>query len=529
MKKLYFLSLLIFAGSISFAQCDLSTSFTYEIEDGTINFTNTSTGVPADPEFLWIIAEVEYDIENPSVDFDDAYLHPGVYFEITGLVDGERCYDSTWLYIEELVDSCDINTNFTWIFEDGRYYFTNTSTGEDGESVYSWSVDGIDWSDDENPSLGEGDILDGSEVCLEITDDVSGCHDVYCFSFVIEEDSCVIDANFTWVLDGDTYYFTNTSIGEGDVPTYQWLLDWEEWSDDENSTLSADDLVGGGIVCLVVSNELEDCEQTFCYTFEAAPCELLTSFSYEVIGDSFYFTNTSTGEGAGSVYSWTYDGVEFSADENSSMLTDGVPDSSFVCFEIYDSITDCRSMSCIDIHSDEFDDCGMIVDFTMDVEADRIYFVAEVTDGPSGAEYEWFDDGVLIAEVASPDFAIGDIEVDSEICLRVTDGFGMCSETDCDIFLGAGDLNIENVELNNFTLYPNPANNQINIQFAENTLTQGQVQVYNSIGELIIQQTINSGNAIETIAVSDLSEGFYIVKITDMNSGYSNQKRFVKQ
>ena len=211
------------------------------------------------------------------------------------------------------------------------------------------------------------------------------------------------------------------------------------------------------------------------------------------------------------------------------MLTDGVPDSSFVCFEIYDSITDCRSMSCIDIHSDEFDDCGMIVDFTMDVEADRIYFVAEVTDGPSGAEYEWFDDGVLIAEVASPDFAIGDIEVDSEICLRVTDGFGMCSETDCDIFLGARDLNIENVELNNFTLYPNPANNQINIQFAENTLTQGQVQVYNSIGELIIQQTINSGNAIEIIAVSDLSEGFYIVKITDMNSGYSNQKRFVKQ
>ena len=56
---------------------------------------------------------------------------------------------------------CDTEASFEYELIDGTWHFTNTSTGEDGESVYEWYVDDLLWSDTENPTLGEGDTEEG--------------------------------------------------------------------------------------------------------------------------------------------------------------------------------------------------------------------------------------------------------------------------------------------------------------------------------------------------------------------------------
>ena len=82
-------------------------------------------------------------------------------------------------------------------------------------------------------------------------------------------------------------------------------------------------------------------------------------------------------------------------------------------------------------------------------------------------------------------------------------------------------LSITTVEENNqsFVLYPNPASENISIQFREDVQIQ-MINVYSALGELITTTKDSS------ISVSNLSEGMYFVEITT-DKGISC-KRFVK-
>ena len=186
MKTIYLTILALLTGLFTYGQCEVEASFDYEIVDGTVYFTNTSTGVEDGSTFEWHLGETSSTDENPEIAFDDIYTYPVVCFFI--ISEDASCDDSTCVYIEEFADSCDMEVSFEWVLDGDVYYFTNTSEGEDGSSVYQWSVDGSDWSDDENPTLGAGDIEGGSVVCLEIYDEVSECDGVYCFEF--PEDTC---------------------------------------------------------------------------------------------------------------------------------------------------------------------------------------------------------------------------------------------------------------------------------------------------------------------------------------------------
>lgn len=63
---------------------------------------------------------------------------------------------------------------------------------------------------------------------------------------------------------------------------------------------------------------------------------------------------------------------------------------------------------------------------------------------------------------------------------------------------------------NGITLYPNPANDIINVQFAVQDLHINQIQVYDYRGQLVIkQQEFMFGKALD---VSGLSNGIYILK-----------------
>jgi hypothetical protein len=78
--------------------------------------------------------------------------------------------------------------------------------------------------------------------------------------------------------------------------------------------------------------------------------------------------------------------------------------------------------------------------------------------------------------------------------------------------------NVSEAEFFDCKVYPNPANQILNIQISP-TLIQG-IEIFNMIGQRVISdQNINQSNA--TIDVSRLSKGIYVLKIYTANGLYN--------
>lgn len=84
-------------------------------------------------------------------------------------------------------------------------------------------------------------------------------------------------------------------------------------------------------------------------------------------------------------------------------------------------------------------------------------------------------------------------------------------------------LNNPNFEFANyFSLYPNPTNNELNINL-KSAIEINSIQIYNTIGQLV---TVQTGNALK-IDVSNLKTGNYFIKI-NTNEGFSTSQ-FIKK
>lgn len=75
-----------------------------------------------------------------------------------------------------------------------------------------------------------------------------------------------------------------------------------------------------------------------------------------------------------------------------------------------------------------------------------------------------------------------------------------------------------------FKIYPNPANTQITIDYTMQT-KNAVIEIYNTSGQKI--ESFIYFNSQQTIDIRNLSDGLYLIKITDGNNSYV--KRFVKQ
>lgn len=79
-----------------------------------------------------------------------------------------------------------------------------------------------------------------------------------------------------------------------------------------------------------------------------------------------------------------------------------------------------------------------------------------------------------------------------------------------------------------FSIYPNPAKTEINVQF-KSTEHKINIQITNLAGKIITKKTLNSstGNYTETIDISSLSDGIYF--ITLFEGSQKMEKKFIKK
>ena len=83
-------------------------------------------------------------------------------------------------------------------------------------------------------------------------------------------------------------------------------------------------------------------------------------------------------------------------------------------------------------------------------------------------------------------------------------------------------------QLNNsaVSLYPNPAKNELNIMMNEVQGNGGSIEIYNILGERVYAENVAKYNSINSIDVSALSNGRYLVKVASNNAVVT--KSFVK-
>jgi hypothetical protein len=274
---------------------------------------------------------------------------------------------------------------------------------------------------------------------------------------------------------------------------------------------------------------------------DSTGCDLIADFSYTISGGTLYLTNTSTGEPADPFYTWTVNGM-YAYTENPSFSTADFDYDEEVCLTVYDSLEECTDTYCMII---SFEDdstggtdstgCELIASFTYSLGASTLNLTNTSTDEPVGAYYYWTVDG-LASYDENPTFSTADFESEEEVCLTVYDSLEECTDTYCmlisfDDSTGGTDSTASVLTYKELTaaIYPNPVNDNLNVQL--NT-TNGPVKIfiYNAVGELILTEQFNTQSGLNTIDVTALSQGLYILHITEIGDTQRQlQKKFYKE
>ena len=85
---------------------------------------------------------------------------------------------------------------------------------------------------------------------------------------------------------------------------------------------------------------------------------------------------------------------------------------------------------------------------------------------------------------------------------------------------------VENVNNEGLSVYPNPTNSDVTIEFESSIISDIKIGVYNTLGQEVLSQQINSFSGLfkQEIDLKDYSEGIYIVNVIS-----ENRKLFTKR
>ena len=148
----------------------------------------------------------------------------------------------------------------------------------------------------------------------------------------------------------------------------------------------------------------------------------------------------------------------------------------------------------------------------------RAFNYTPIGGSTNGLSYKWItgDGNRLSSNAAGASYSYGaDLQYCVTMVASTPDGCE-CSATKCiDIT-----TDVNQISQFKFNMYPNPSNGQFTIQ-ADEALVNTEVQIFNTIGELVATVQLNSSNTM--INLSHLNSGVYMVKLS-ANNQIINQK-----
>jgi PKD repeat protein len=152
--------------------------------------------------------------------------------------------------------------------------------------------------------------------------------------------------------------------------------------------------------------------------------------------------------------------------------------------------------------------------------------VATFTNTSTGAtSYSWDFGDFTNSSATAPAHAYA---VNGTYTVILTAINGNCTDTTVfivDVTVGLNEL----ASSSNLTIFPNPANETVNVSFEQNTNDLIQIELIDATGRVIAQnQSIEIGTNNVSFDVTNLSSGFYTVRLTNAN-GTENQKLMIQK
>lgn len=471
------------------------------------------------------------------------YNSNGTYTACLIIVDSiNNCTDSACYSIKIGNNTPKCNAKFTFGNNGGYVSFSPKSVSP--STSYFWSFGNSKTSNLKSPThqyTKSGYYY----VCLTVKDSASNCTDYFCDSiFVSIQNNNGCDASFSYKKSGsDVNFFSFDSIS-----SYHY---WD-FGDGKSSTqinpkhtYSKD---GSYTVCLIVSDSLKSCLDSFCKTIDIKTNTIKCNASWGY-GDSgllvnFYHKAQSS---QSTQYLWDF------GDNNTSTLRNPVhtyskPGSYTVCLVVGDSLNNCMDTFCQKIKVDSLHNKKCQASFYTAIDSSQKYtlFLIQNSTGTSAnTTYLWdFGDGTK-SNKKKPNHQYKNFGL-YNVCLTISDNNQNCSSIYCDsvgmdangkllkldgfnlIVLDEDELSILNPISKNlvFSIYPNPTTGIFNLNLGDDVQLIGDIEIYNINGQKVL--SIKAEKNGTEINASALENGSYYMK-AKTSKGLANGRIIISQ
>ncbi|MCB0514926.1 MAG: PKD domain-containing protein [Chitinophagales bacterium] len=382
----------------------------------------------------------------------------------------------------------------------------NGSDNFDGELM--WSVDG-------NNLQGENVTYQFAqsgtyELCVQASN-VCG-EDTYCETIAVCE---IPETAFSYTINDLTLSFSY----EGDANSVNSIT---------YSTGDGNNIQGANVmytyndydiyeVCLTVEN---DCYTEYsCQSIDLSCTQPETpSFSISQNELSFSFEVTAQ---EGLSYVWDFGDFSANTTGNTAMHDFAQANTYGVCVT---AINECGSSStaCQTINAN----CNSLAISNIEVSSETVEINAAVVFAQPTeiTDVTWnFGDGNIISTATATTVTHTYLEEGIyNLCVAVTNICGEITSSCVDVNIITGLENIANLHL---SLFPNPSNDYLQINFGE--YISGKISVYDIAGKMLQTFTLENNDSY-TLRTESLPEGIYFLRI-EQADGYSISEKFVKQ
>lgn len=443
-----------------------------------------------------------------------AYSGAGLYSVCMTAVFANGCVDTVCSTIAISNATCQASFNIyntggnSYVFQNGSNLDSTLSTS----SCY-WTFGDGGTSTMWNPS-NTYNAPGYYSVCLTIIDSVVGCSSTYCDSIYVQGGSGGCNANFTPYDSSGTYYFLPDN---GNAASYSWTF-----GDGGTSTsvypMHQYTSPGTYTVCLTVAMNGQTCTSCQVVVIGSTPnCNA----NYFVIVDStnanqLYFFNQSTG---GNSYYWYFgDGsTSTSANPTHTYANSGTY---LVCLTIYSNSSNCQDSYCD----------TLIIGNGQSGCVPQFYSYPDSTAGSGvmnfglfnpcgGYQYVWtITNGTnsYTASGSNPIIAFADSGWHS-VCVDAYDSTGaVISYCDSVWVYRVGSVGInENQNTISTNVFPNPANEQVTINYTLKNTQNVSVVVMSMNGQIIYNSEEQRGAGLQKLVLNtaEWPTGLYLINL----------------